>query len=143
MGPQRKGDLSKTGLTLGHPSPEHHWRCFPGIVLIRRIGKEKKRFISYSQMPNAENTAPLNPKSLPVEWLKFALCRVEESLLLFFSHSVTSTCLRPLGLQHARLPCLSLSSGVCSNSSPLIQWCHPTISSSVTLFSSCPWSFPA
>ena len=34
------------------------------------------------------------------------------------------------------------SSRVCSNSRPLSQWCHPTISSSVTLFSSCPQSFP-
>ena len=34
-------------------------------------------------------------------------------------------------------------SGVCSNSCPLRQWCHPAISSSVTLFSSCLQSFPA
>ena len=47
------------------------------------------------------------------------------------------------GLQHARLPCRSLSPGVCSNSCPLSQWCHLTISSSVTPFSSCPQSFPA
>ena len=33
------------------------------------------------------------------------------------------------GLQHARLPCPSPSPGVCSNSCPLNQWCHPTISS--------------
>ena len=33
--------------------------------------------------------------------------------------------------------------GVCSNSSPLSWWCHPTISFSVTPFSSCPQSFPA
>ena len=45
--------------------------------------------------------------------------------------------------KHARLPWPSLSPGVCSNSCPLIQWCHPTISSSVTPFSSCPQSFPA
>ena len=32
---------------------------------------------------------------------------------------------------------------VCSNSCPLSQWCHPTISSSVIPFSSCPQSFPA
>ena len=32
---------------------------------------------------------------------------------------------------------------VCSNSCPLSQWCHPTISSSVAPFSSCPQSFPA
>ena len=31
----------------------------------------------------------------------------------------------------------------CSNSCPLSQWCHPTISSSVATFSSCPQSFPA
>ena len=41
------------------------------------------------------------------------------------------------GLQHARLPCPSLSPSVCSNSCPLNQWCHPTISSSVIPFSSC------
>ena len=46
-------------------------------------------------------------------------------------------------LQHARLACPSLSPWVCSNSCPLSQWCHPTISSSVTTFSSCLQSFPA
>ena len=50
--------------------------------------------------------------------------------------------MRPHGLQHARLPCPSLSPGVCSNWHPLSRWCHPTISSSVTPFSSCPQSFP-
>ena len=44
----------------------------------------------------------------------------------------------PHGLQHTRLPCPSLTLGACSNSCPLSQWCHPTISSSVTPFSSCP-----
>ena len=46
-------------------------------------------------------------------------------------------------MQHTRLPCPSLSPWVCSNSCPLSQWCHPTISSSVIPFSSCPQSFPA
>ena len=41
------------------------------------------------------------------------------------------------GLQHTRLPRSSLSPGVCSNSRPLSQWCHPTISFSVIAFSSC------
>ena len=36
-----------------------------------------------------------------------------------------------------------LSPGVCANSCPLSQWCHPAIPSSVTPFSSCPQSFPA
>ena len=50
---------------------------------------------------------------------------------------------KPHGLQHARLPYPPLSPRVCSNSCPLSQWFHPTISSSVTPFSSCPQSFPA
>ena len=54
-----------------------------------------------------------------------------------------SDSLRPHGLHHARLPCSSLSPGVCSNSCPLTRWCHPTISSSVAPFSSCPQPFPA
>ena len=51
--------------------------------------------------------------------------------------------LRPHELQHARLPCSSLSPGVCSNSCPLSQLCHPAISSSVVPFSSCSQPFPA
>ena len=54
-----------------------------------------------------------------------------------------SNCLWSHGLQHARLPCPSPPLGICSNSGPLIQWCHPTISSSVISFSSCLQSFPA
>ena len=48
----------------------------------------------------------------------------------------------PVG-QHARLPCPSLSPGVCSNSRPLSRWCHPTSSPSVPSSSSCLQSFPA
>ena len=66
-----------------------------------------------------------------------------ELLLLLFSHLVLSDSLQPHGLQHARLPGPSLSPGVCSNSCPLSWWCHPTISSSATPFSSCLQSFPA
>ena len=51
--------------------------------------------------------------------------------------------LRVHEIKHARLPCPSLSPWVCSNSCPLSQWCHPTIPSSVTPFSSWPQSFPA
>ena len=63
--------------------------------------------------------------------------------LLLFCHSLISSSLQPYGLQHARLPCPSSSPGVCLNSCPLSQWCHPTISSSVVPFSSCPQSFSA
>ena len=60
-----------------------------------------------------------------------------------FSCSVVSDSLRPHEPQHARLPCPSPTPGVHPNSSPLSRWCHPTISSSVVPFSSCPQSFPA
>ena len=60
-----------------------------------------------------------------------------------FSHSVMSNSLRPHGLQHTRLPCPSPTPEAYSNSCPLSQWCHPTISSSVIPFSSRLQSFPA
>ena len=49
----------------------------------------------------------------------------------------------PHVLQHARLLCPSLPSRVCSDSCPLIQRCHPAISSSATHMACCPQSFPA
>ena len=60
-----------------------------------------------------------------------------------FSLLVVSNSLQPRGLQHARLPCPSPTPGACSNSCPSSWWCHPTISSSVIPFSSCPQSLPA
>ena len=60
-----------------------------------------------------------------------------------FSCSVMSNSLQSHGLQHIRPPCSSPTPGVYSNSCPLSRWCHPTISSSVVPFSSCPRSFPA
>ena len=54
-----------------------------------------------------------------------------------------SDSLQPHGRQHTRLPCPSLSPGVCSSSCPLSQWYYLTISSFVIPFSSCPQSFPA
>ena len=62
---------------------------------------------------------------------------------VWFSRSVMSNSLGPHGLQHARLSCPSPTPGVYPNSCPLSWWCHPTISSSVIPFSSCPQSFPA
>ena len=60
-----------------------------------------------------------------------------------FSRSVMSDSLLHRGLQHIRNPCPSPTPGAYSNSCPLSQWCHPTISSSVVPFSSCLQSFPA
>ena len=66
-----------------------------------------------------------------------AVCSVQ------FSYSVVSSCLRRHELQQARLPCPSPTPGAYSNSCPLSQWCHLTISSSVVPFPSCFQSFPA
>ena len=63
--------------------------------------------------------------------------------LVLFSCSVVSNSLQLHGLQHSRLPCTSPSPRVCPSPCPLNRWCHPTISSSVTSFSSCPQSLPA
>ena len=64
-------------------------------------------------------------------------------MVVVFSHSATHDSLQPHGPQHSRLPCPSPTPGACSNSCPLSQWCHPTISSSVVPFSSHLQSFPA
>ena len=99
-----------------------------------------------------------------VIFLYFCLCSAKEMkcyfliiLYLMFLHdfkdhissvqfsSVTQSCptLWPHEPQHARPPCPSPTPGVHPNPCPSSQWCHPTISSSVVPFSSCPQSFPA
>ena len=54
-----------------------------------------------------------------------------------------SNSLQPYESQHTRPPCPSPTPGVHPNPYPLSLWCHPTISSSIVPFSSCPQSFPA
>ena len=61
-----------------------------------------------------------------------------------FSGSVVSDSLWPHGPQHARLPSPSPTPRACPNSCSLSRWCHhPTVSSPVVPFSSCPQSFQA
>ena len=60
-----------------------------------------------------------------------------------FSHSIVSNSLWTYGLWHTSLPCPSPTPGACSNTCPLSQWCHPTVSSSVLPFSSHLQAFPA
>ena len=85
----------------------------------------------------------LPPQFHLLEWFIQLRRALYLHLLLLLSHWVMSDSLRPNGLQHARLSCPLPSPKVCSNSCPLSRWCHPTISSSVIPFSSCPQSFPA
>ena len=79
--------------------------------------------------------APLNPRlglgreaEEPPLWL-FCLSFTHLNSLVQFSCSVVSDSLWPHELQHARPPCPSPTPTVDSNSCPLSQWCHPTISS--------------
>ena len=80
------------------------------------------------------------------ENLKFIIYEILDNSVQFssvhFSCSVMSDSLQPHESQHARPPCLSPTPGVHPNPCPSSWWCHPTISSSVIPFSSCPQSFP-
>ena len=72
------------------------------------------------------------------------LGRLDNYMLLFsLVVKLCLTLLQPHGLQHARPPCPSPTPRVYWNSCPLSRWGHPTNSSAVIMFSSCPQSFPA
>ena len=71
------------------------------------------------------------------------LIHIHYTLSVQFTCPVMSNSLRPHELQHTRPPCPSPTPGVQPNSCPFSPGCHPTISSSVVPFSSCPQSFPA
>ena len=58
-----------------------------------------------------------------------------------FSHSSCLTFCNPMGVQGKSLPCPLPTPGAYSNSCPLSQGCHPTLSSSVLPFFSCFKSF--
>ena len=84
-----------------------------------------------------------NGTSICIILLPQAITGVRLFSSLQFSHSVVSDSFWPYESQHARPPCPSPTAGVYPNPCPLSRWCHPTISSSVIPFSSCPQSFPA
>ena len=77
------------------------------------------------------------------QWPVMLLLLLASCIKCFFSRSIVSDSLQPHEPQHARPPCPSPTPGAYPNSSLLSWWCHPTISSSVIPFSSCPQSFPA
>ena len=79
----------------------------------------------------------------PISWYKGAYFLLISVSSVQFSHSVVSNSLWPHEPQHTRPPCPSPVPGVYPNPCPLTWWCHPTISSSVVPFSSCPQFFPA
>ena len=93
-----------------------------------------------------QKVAMSKPPYLLGELLQFFHCPAQMQFiyrpLLLFYHSAVSDSLWPHGMKHARFPCPLLSPRIFSNSYPLSQWCHSTISSAVTHFSSCLQSFP-
>ena len=76
-------------------------------------------------------------------WVKISIIFYTFTYFVVVQSLSLSNSLQPHGLQQARFPCPLPSPGACSNSYPLSQWSHPTISSSAVPFSSCPQSFPA
>ena len=82
--------------------------------------------------------------SSPSEWAtKYSSHLPDDKRLLSSVQSLSRVQLFVTPWTAARLPCPSPTPRACSNSWPSSQWCHPTISSSVVPFSSCPQSFPA
>ena len=94
----------------------------------------------YLQMPRHGSKVSINRWMHKKMW---SILYITMEYSVQFSCSVMSNSLRPHELQYARPPCPSPTPGVYPNSCPLSRWCHPTISSSVIPFSSCPQSLPA
>ena len=102
------------------------------IFKLRRKNKvSRKNFLKFKNLPRS--FLKTLKSLILIMWIRICCCSVAKSCLT----------LQPLQLQHTRPPCSSLSPGVSPSSGPLSQWCHPTISSSITLFSFCLQSFPA
>ena len=98
--------------------------------------------ISWTEEPG--RLLPMGSHRVRHDWSNLASVTLRHTLnSVQFSRSVVSDFLRPHGLQHTRLSCPSPTPRACSNFCLLSWWCHPTISSSVTLFSSHLQSFPA
>ena len=101
-----------------------------------------KRLLSFSWGSLCTQSFPRLLYILRGHCIEFLYCSFS-LLSVQFSHSVVSDSSWPYELQHARPPCPSPTPGVHPNPCPSSWWCHPTISSSVVPFSSCPQSFPA
>ena len=90
--------------------------------------KDFEKVFPFSAMPHQDSGGD----TLPVQ--KLTQHCVSQSYL---------TLCHPMDCSTPGFPCSSPTLGACSNSCPLRQWCHPTISSSVFPLSSCLQSFPA
>ena len=133
----RRGNMAAAGDCRGryltsYQNTHHHWECLGCDLFWQKYFQRAATLqLTLACVLSAWQCF------LNLEWFSgsfYLRASFSMLLLLLFSGSVMSTSLRPHGWQHSRLPCPSLSPRVCSNSCPLSQWCHPTISSSVIRF---------
>ena len=123
----------------GHAYSElWHWP----LSLPRRLFAQRSTWTFFSLFRPRAN-ASSSEKPSQISHIKYRESQPPPHPSVQFSHSVVSNSLWPHGLQHTRSRCPSPTPGVYSNSCPLSQWCHPTISSSVVSFSCFFQSFPA
>ena len=144
-------------------NPERaHWSSKNGVMTLAKrrmslrldqlkLPQSEMRMPPLTSLPINNSLPPPNPWSSLVYFTSSASL---SSILLSFSPSLAPCCcslfsysvvldyLWPHGLQHTRPPCPP-SPRVRSNSCPLSQWCHPTISSAVSPFFFCPSVFPS
>ena len=141
--PVKAGDTRDTGSILG---------------LGRSPGEWNGNSLQYSciwKIPWTEEPDGLQSMGLQRDGHDWVSCIALPLMICFFVHlenasvqliSVPQSCKTlcdPMDCSPARLPRPSPTPRACSNSCPLSQWYHPTISSSVIPFSSCLQSFPA
>ena len=111
---------------------------------VHGVAKSRTRLSNWTELNSCIQSCPptlkyIVPIRKPAKCISLGL--KDLNYILLYSHSVVSNFVWLHGLQHARHPCSSLFPRVYSNSCPLSWWCHPTSSSSVIPFSSCPQSF--
>ena len=130
------------------------WNLFPKTALLVAQAPqcpEGPRPWTIPKLPTASHIVSFYGGQNSVGWITKhkgkVICKGRDSfafsLVVQFSRSVEPDSFRSHEPQHARPPCPSPTPRVHPNSCPLCRWCHPTISSSVIPFSSCPQSFPA
>ena len=155
------GDLPDLGIEPGSPllQADSLWSEPPGKPnrwedwgnkMLSNLSKVNKQYVQRGHL----KLSSMSPKSMfLITMLSCLFTSYTISIIKIYnkchqgsvqsSHSVMSNSLRPHESQHTRPPCPSPTPGVYSNSCPSSWWCHPTISSSVVPFSSCPQSLPA
>ena len=115
-----------------------HWQTFKTLW-------HKTQFVSSSKHSKSKQKPLQLSLHLPLNFLR-KIVKNENTMDQFTHVSSVQSCLTlcdPMDCSMPRLPVHYQLSEFTQNSRPLSQWCHPTISSFVVPFSSCPQSLPA